>query len=404
MPRRPLALVGLVALALPLTACVPNETAEVSAAGTAGAGGGTGTVTVSSTADACELSEDTAPSGTLRFTVVNDGSDVTEFYLLAEDGLRVVSEVENVGPGLSRDLVVQVAPGTYVAQCKPGMVGDGIRSDFTVTDSGTPVGPTGDVAEQLAAAEASYLAYVRDQSGALIAATQEFAAAYAAGDDATARSLYAPTRVHWERIEPVAESFGDLDPLLDLREADLEEGATWTGWHLVEKDLWQPAPEANGGVAYTPLTPEQRQVAADDLVANTQRLVDQVNAQDFTVAAFQVSNGAKELLDEVATGKVTGEEEIWSHTDLWDFAANVDGADVAYGVLADVVTERDPELATELTERFDTLQGLLAQHGSYDAGFAGYDTLTDAQVKELAAAVDALSEPLSRLTATVTGA
>lgn len=386
------------ALALPLlAACVANDA-------TAGEGGAAGAITVESSADACSVSSATAPSGTLTFTVTNTGDDVTEFYLLGEDGLRVVSEVENIGPGLSRDLVVQARPGEYFTACKPGMVGEGLQAGFTVTDSGTEVGPTGDVAEQLAAAEASYVAYVKDQVGTLITGTEAFAAAYAAGDDEAARGLYAPTRVHWERVEPVAESFGDLDPLLDLREADLVDGDTWSGWHLVEKDLWQPTPEANGGVAYVPLTPAQRQAAADDLVAYTQRLVDAVNAPDFTFEAFQITNGAKELLDEVATGKVTGEEEIWSHTDLWDFAANVDGARVAYEVVQDVVVAADEDLATELEERFTTLQDLLAQHGSVDDGFVGYDELTDDQVKQLAAAVDALSEPLSRLTATVTGA
>ena len=283
------------------------------------------------------------------------------------------------------------------------MVGDGIRAEFTVNDSGVEVGPTGDTADQLAAAEASYVAYVKDQVGSLIAGTEAFAAAYTAGDDETAKSLYADTRAHWERVEPVAESFGDLDPLLDLREADVEEGATWSGWHLIEKDLWQPAPEANGGVAYVPLTPEQREAAAADLVTYTQQLVDEVNSPDFTFEAFQIANGAKELLDEVATGKVTGEEEIWSHTDLWDFQANVDGARVGYEVLADVVEAEDPELADTLATRFEEIDALLAEQGSLETGFTYYDELTDAQVKALAAAVDALSEPLSQLTATVTG-
>lgn len=385
------------ALTLPLlAACVANDAAA--------GGSAAGTIAVESGADSCDVSTTTAPSGTLTFRVTNTGDDVTEFYLLGDDGLRVVSEVENIGPGLARDLVVQARPGTYYTACKPGMVGEGLQAAFTVTDSGTDVGPAGDVAAQLAAAEASYVAYVKDQVGTLIAGTEEFAAAYAAGDDEAARALYAPTRVHWERVEPVAESFGDLDPLLDLREADLVDGDTWSGWHLIEKDLWAPTPEANGGVAYEPLTPQQRQAAADDLVAHTQRLVDAVTDPGFTFEAFQITNGAKELLDEVATGKVTGEEEIWSHTDLWDFAANVDGARVAYEVVQDVVVADDPDLAAELDERFTTLQDLLARHGSIEAGFVGYDALTEAEVKDLAAAVDALSEPLSRLTATVTGA
>ena len=106
----------------------------------------------------------------------------------------------------------------------------------------------------------------------------------------------------------------------------------------------------------------------------------------------------------MATGKVTGEEEIWSHTDLWDFAANVDGARVAFEGLRDVAQAGDPELAATLTQRFDALGALLATHGSIEKGFTPYDALSPAEITELAAAVDALSEPLSRLTTTTTGA
>jgi iron uptake system component EfeO len=392
--RAPRSAIAAAIVVLPVLAgCVSNTP-----------GAGTSAIDVESSATECKLAATTAPSGTLTFKVKNTGDDVTEFYLLGEDELRVVSEIENVGPGLTRDLVVQVRPGTYHTACKPGMVGEGIKAAFTVTDSGASIGPSGDVAKQLDDAKASYIAYVKDQAGTLIAGTQAFADAYATGEDDTARDLYAKTRVNWERIEPVAESFGDLDPLLDAREADLEEGQAWTGWHRIEKDLWPPAPDANGGETYVPLTTEERAAAAADLVANTEALVAKVNAPDFTFEAFQIANGAKELLDEVASGKVTGEEEIWSHTDLWDFQANVDGAFVAFEVLRDVAAAEDAALVTTLDERFEALKALLATHGSVEAGFKGYDELTQAEIQALAAAVDALGEPLSTLTATITGA
>jgi iron uptake system component EfeO len=392
--RAPRSAIAAAIVVLPVLAgCVSNAP-----------GAGTSAIDVESSATECKLAATTAPSGTLTFKVKNTGDDVTEFYLLGDDQLRVVSEIENVGPGLTRDLVVQVRPGTYHTACKPGMVGEGIKAAFTVTDSGASIGPSGDVAKQLDDAKASYIAYVKDQAGTLIAGTQAFADAYATGEDDTARDLYAKTRVNWERIEPVAESFGDLDPLLDAREADLEEGQAWTGWHRIEKDLWPPAPDANGGETYVPLTTEERAAAAADLVANTEALVAKVNAPDFTFEAFQIANGAKELLDEVASGKVTGEEEIWSHTDLWDFQANVDGAFVAFEVLRDVAAAEDAALVTTLDERFEALKALLATHGSVEAGFKGYDELTQAEIQALAAAVDALGEPLSTLTATITGA
>ncbi len=322
----------------------------------------------------------------------NTGSQVTEFYVLAEDGLQILSEVENIGPGLARDLVVQVGPGSYEVACKPGMVGDGIRSTLSVTDSGADLTPTGPDAELITTATTAYAAYVKDQTEQLLTATKEFAAAYAAGDDVGARALYAPTRMHWERIEPVAESFGDLDPILDAREADLEEGQEWTGWHRIEKDLWPPAD------GYVALTDAERAVLADRLVTDTTTLYDRTRDMAFQVD--QLGNGAKELLDEVATGKITGEEEIWSHTDLWDFQANLEGAKVMYAGLRPVVERNDAALATTLDTEFAATQALLDQYRDGD-GFVLYTELTPEQVKELAAAVDALGEPLSRLTSTV---
>ncbi len=365
---------------LVLSAC----TANTSAAGDA--------IAVNSGDDVCEVAASEAPSGTVQFTVKNTGSQVTEFYVLADDGLQILSEVENIGPGLARDLVVQLPPGTVKLACKPGMVGDGIRSDFTVLDSGSDTTFDEDEASVVDAATTNYAAYVKDQTEQLLADTKAFAAAYIAGDEDAARALYAPTRMHWERIEPVAESFGDLDPILDAREADLEEGQEWTGWHRIEKDLWPPAS------GYTALTPAQRTKVAEQLVADTQTLYDRTRDMTFTVD--KLGNGAKELLDEVATGKITGEEEIWSHTDLWDFQANLEGAKVMYAGLRPVVQKREPELAATLDEQFDSVQKKLDKHREGD-GFVYYTDLTPAQVKELAEAVDALAEPLSRLTTTV---
>lgn len=380
---------ALVVPALMAAGCTDNAPSAGSSAG----GDGARTLTVQASDTACTLSATTAPSGTLTFSVTNTGTQVNEFYLLAADGLRIVAEVENIGPGLTRDLVLSAPAGDYISACKPGMVGEGIRAAFRVTESGEPVGPTGDDAALVEAANAAYAGYVRDQVDQLLAGTRKFVAAYAAGRDDEARALYAPTRVHWERVETVAESFGDLDPKMDAREADLEEGQEWTGWHRMEKDLW-PA-RAKG---YTPLTAAQRATYGDDLLANTEVLHERT--RDLTITVDVIANGAKGLLDEVATGKVTGEEEYWSRTDLWDFQANVDGARVAWEGLRDLLTRKDPTLDGQIEARFGELQALLDQHRSGD-GFVTYDTLSPAQVKQLSDAVNALSEPLSKLAGAV---
>jgi iron uptake system component EfeO len=388
---------GLAAL-LALSACVPNRPVPVSSAR------GTGSLTVTATATDCALSASTASSGTVRFTVDNTTDDVTEFYLLASDGTRIVGEVENVAPGAPRELTVSLTSGDYITLCKPGAVGSGVgRAKFTVTDSGKEVTPSGSVTAQTTAAAANYVAWVRGQVAQLVPATQAFVTAYLAGDATTARAVYPSARAYYERIEPVAESFGELDPEIDFHEADVADGAEWTGWHRVEKDLWPPTAGANGGAGYVALTGAERSSIAGKLTANTQQLAAAVNATEYTVGIDAISNGAIALLDEVANGKITGEEEIWSHTDLWDFQANLEGAEVAYEGVRDIVAANNPALVKSIDAQFTALTAQLAAYGSLKTGFVYYNDLTTAQVKQLADGVNALSEPLSKLTAALVG-
>lgn len=379
----PAALLAIGALAL--TGCTDNTAANSTD------GAAEGTIAVTATDDACTVATDTAPGGTLNFSVKNEGTQVNEFYLLAEDGLRIVGEVENIGPGVTRDLVVIAPEGKYFAACKPGMVGDGIRSAFTVTAAKDGQQVSADRAALQKTAVDQYAAYVKDQSQQLLEGTKEFAKAFAAGEEAKAKELYPSVRMHWERIEPVAESFGDLDPILDAREADLEKGDEFTGWHRAEKDLWAPK-------GYKKMSQAQRQEIADGMVENTEELNTRAQKLEFT--PDKLANGAKELLDEVATGKVTGEEEAFSHTDLWDFQANLEGAKIAYEDLAPLLADTDDELNKQLEDNFASLQKQLDAYREGD-GFKFYDELGKEQVQELAAGVDALSEPLSRLTAAV---
>lgn len=387
MSLRPLAALVAATALVATSACSLTESNETPK----GAGGGP--ITVTSSDKECTLTSTKVPSGNTVFKVKNTGSKVTEFYLYAEDGLRIVGEIENVGPGLSRDLVVRTAPGSYVSACKPGMAGKGIRAKFTVTDSGKDAGIKGVDQATIDAATSQYAAYVKDQAQQLVGATTEFTSAYTSGDDAKARALYPVARGYWERIETVAESFGDLDPKMDLREADLEPGQKWTGWHRIEKDLWPPAS------GYTALKPAERASYAKDLLGNTKVLDERVQTLKYTVD--QIGNGSKGLLDEVASGKITGEEDIWSHTDLWDFQANVDGARVGYEGLKPLLEIKDPALSTQIGAAFEALQKLLDQHRVGD-GFVSYDKVDDAQRKQLSDAVNALAEPLAKMTGAIT--
>ena len=368
-----LATLGAVSLTLVgLTACGTDESS------------GSGTISVDAGDSSCELSATKLDAGPLTFEVTNSGSKVTEFYVYAE-GDRIMGEVENIDPGLSRNLVVDLPNGIYEGACKPGMVGDGIRQTLTVT--GEPAKKLSD-SEELNAAAKSYERYVAAQAKALIDKTKEFVAAVKAGKVDEAKALFPVARTYWERIEPVAEIFGDLDPLTDGREPDAKaEGRDFTGWHRIEKQLWVEG-NTKGMGPY-----------ADDLLSNIEKVVAQSEKQPLT--ALQLAQGSKALLDEVATGKITGEEDEFSHTDLWDFKANIEGSQAAIAALRPVLKAQDPELVTLLDQRFKELDTELDQYQKDDGSWTFYDDLTKPQIKKLSDVVAALSEPISKVAAVV---
>ena len=341
-------------------------------------------IDVEATDSACEVSATKLDAGPLTFKVTNEGSKVTEFYVYAE-GDRIMGEVENIGPGLSRNLVVDLPKGTYEGACKPGMAGDGIRQTLTVT--GEAAKKLSD-SEELKAAAKSYERYVASQAKALIEKTKEFVAAVKAGDIEKAKTLFPIARTYWERIEPVAEIFGDLDPLTDGREPDAKaEGRDFTGWHRIEKQLWVEN-NTKGMDKY-----------ADELLTNIEEVVAQSEEKPLT--ALQLAQGSKALLDEVATGKITGEEDEFSHTDLWDFKANIEGSQAAIAALRPVLEKQDPELVTLLDQRFKELDAELNQYQKDDGSWTFYDDLTKPQIKKLSDVVAALSEPITKVAAVV---
>jgi len=343
---------------------------------------GSGSVKVTATDTECTVAQLSLPAGTHVFTVKNSGSKITEFYVYGE-GDRVVGEIENIAPGVSRELHVELAAGSYQTACKPGMVGDGIRSTLTVTGSATALSEDA----LLAAASKNYEQYAKVQVDGLVAQTTEFVAAVKAGDVAKAKALFPVARTYYERIEPVAESFGDLDPQIDARAGDLEPGVAWTGFHKLEQDLWEKGDVSGSGAT------------ADKLLADVKKLQTLVATAAFK--PLELANGAKELLDEVASSKVTGEEDRYSHTDLWDFQGNVDGSKAAIAALRPALDQRDKALGQQLDAQFAAVQKELDKYRSGDQ-WRLYTELTPDQVKALSDAINGLAEPISRVAATIT--
>lgn len=396
--------IAIASATLMAAGCVLNEPA------------GGNAIAVTSTDASCDVSTDSATSGVVVFDVANEGEQVTEFYLLASDGLRIIGEVENIAPGSSRTLTTTVQPGEYLTLCKPGMIGAGVgQAAFSV--SGETVAITGPDAEQKQQAIDLYAAFVKDQVAQLVPATEAFVELYVAGEDEAAMEQFADVRTHYERIEPVAEALGDLDPRIDYREVDaVAEALAWTGFHRIEKDLWEPEPgtlnsdgETDAWENWEPSTDAQRAEFGDLLVADVTELYDYVHSDEFTDYLSQqgidwLSNGAIALLDEVASGKITGEEDWWSGTDLWDFAANVEGSKMAFSLVRDFAEAQGDDgeaLVAEIDAGYTALEEKLADYGNLDDGFVNYRELTDEDKRALTDLINALAEPLSQLTSTV---
>ena len=336
------------------------------------------TLEVTITDDGCDPTDLKATAGPATFTVSNDDSAINnEFEVL--DGALIIGERENVTAGLSGDVSVNLDPGTYDIVC--GNPGDRTPTGELVVSGEKQAATTN---PQLQKAADDYAKYVDEQAAILVTRTEDFAAAVKAGDVEKAKEIYEFARVPYERIEPVAESFGVLDPAIDARVNDVAKGDPWTGFHPLEQALW-----VNGKLTGTDSN------LADELVANVKKL--QRLAANNTYDPVTLANGAVELLNEVSQSKITGEEERYSHTDLTDFKANIDGAEEAFILLKPALEDSDPELASEIEERFADMNALLDQYKVKGDIYENYENVSEKQRQELSQAVDALAQPLAEM-------
>ncbi len=262
--------------------------------------------------------------------------------------------------------------------------GEDEDSDSTSTaaaEETSTTAATGEIdAALLDEAVIEYDAYVERETGDFVVATEEFLAPVEAGDIEAAKAAYPGARVHFERIEPVAGAFGDLDPDIDGREGDIPP-MDWGGYHRIEKALW--VAESTEGL--------------EETISELRN--DVTNLDDIAIKAEfdpeEIAQGSVDLLAEVSASKITGEEERYSHTDLWDFEANVAGAEAGFEALEPALERIDPDLVAEIEAEFAAMYEVLDQHREGD-GFVLYDTLSEEQTQELAQQIDTLGEPLSQ--------
>lgn len=278
-------------------------------------------------------------------------------------------------------LSVLVAGSILMAGC--GNTEEVKKEDKPATEQAEQATKEVDLSSELSA----YQQFALEQMDQFLLDTEKFVNLFKAGDIEGAKAAYAPARMYFERSEPIAESFGDLDPRIDGRLADIQEEGKgeeeWSGYHKLEYALW----EENTTKGY--------EAVADQLLADAKEL--HALVQTVEVTPDLMITGAVDLLNEVSTSKITGEEEIYSHTDLYDFKANIEGAEKIFEILRSKLEAKDSTLVATLDEKFKAVDDLLAQHTTADGGYISYEELTEENTKALAAAVNQLGEPLSQM-------
>lgn len=238
----------------------------------------------------------------------------------------------------------------------------------------------------LVAPLADYKIYVAENTATLVSDTEAFVAAIKANDVEKAKALFAPTRTSYEKVEPIAELFADLDASIDARADDYEKkeaDPTFTGFHRIEYALWSE--NSTAGI----------QDYADQLLADVKSLDARIN--ELTFPPEVVVGGAATLMEEVAATKISGEEDRYSRTDLWDFDANFAGAKKIYDLFRPMIVTENAEFVQKVDGNFADTAAVLEKYKTADGGFVSYEQLTDADRNVLSAKVNTLAEDLSTM-------
>ena len=232
-----------------------------------------------------------------------------------------------------------------------------------------------------------YKKFVEEQIDMLLKDSEKFAEVLKSGNLEEAKKMYPLIRMAYERSEPIAESFGESDVNIDFRLVDFKEEYNteegWRGFHRIEQILW----EKN--------TTKGTEKYAIQLIDDIKELAAKIKTVEVTPDIM--ITGAVDLLNEVSTSKITGEEEVYSHTDLYDFRANIEGAEKIFEIFKPKLSKVDEKLVEELNIRFKEVNTLLDKYMVDDKNYKSYTQLTNEDTRLLSEAVTKLGEPLAQL-------
>jgi iron uptake system component EfeO len=234
-----------------------------------------------------------------------------------------------------------------------------------------------------------YRERLEEDTGELIEEVKSFVAAVEAGDLEEAKLLYPEARVPYARIKPVVESIDDLDVRMDAQEDEVSADE-FSGYHRIEKALWDEE------------TTDDMGSVAEQLLGDAEEVQDAVKTIE--LRAVQTANRSNELLHEALTTTTNDDVEPYSHTDLVDVRADIEGSGRAYEAVASLYAEAAPNQGDEIEEGFNEVYEQLKKYrGEGTNDYIPYPQLTQAQIQKLAHQINALAKEMAPIPAKIVG-
>jgi iron uptake system component EfeO len=224
---------------------------------------------------------------------------------------------------------------------------------------------------ELQTATKAYIGYVNEQGEQMVTELEKLVTAIAANDLKKAQAQYVQSRLPYERIEPIIETFKALDEVMDARvdDFDSETDPQFTGYHRIEHILFVQK-TINGAKPF-----------ADELLANSKKMRDSI--QTAVIAPADFVTGVGELMEEAQTKKITGEEERWSDASLPILRANVEGAQKIYTLVENELKKKDEALNEQISLSLSKVLQQLDTLSPEGSQWTSYGKLTQAQIIDL---------------------
>ncbi|WNR42286.1 EfeM/EfeO family lipoprotein [Paenibacillus roseipurpureus] len=235
----------------------------------------------------------------------------------------------------------------------------------------------------------AYNAYVQDQGNQLVKLLDDLNNAIKSGDMKKASEAYVLSRMPYERIEPIIETFSELDGVMDARVDDFknEKDPAFTGYHRIEYLL------------FVKKNVKDAEPFAAQLLEDGKKM--QKAIASTTIAPTDFIAGVGELMEEAQSSKITGEEERWSGATVPVIRANVEGAQVIYDLVKAELKKKDAALDEKISKSLAAVIETMNTLSPAGATWNDFGKMEQVKQVDLKNKLEALAEPLVKMPGTL---